>query len=114
VCRSTANYTPPVSAGIPADPIPLAQEAGGAQNAPPARFLHPRARGPPHDHPRSILAYCNSPQFTALEAYMQFEKGLITDDGEVTNESTRQFLSEYMSELADFIERVYTVLPRTS
>ena len=65
-------------------------------------------------HLRSILAYCNSPQFTALEAYIQFEKGLITDDGEVTNESTRQFLREYMSELGDFIERVYMVLPRTS
>ena len=65
-------------------------------------------------HLRTILAYCNSPQFTALEAYIQFEKGLITDDGEVTNESTREFLREYMSELGDFIERVYMVLPRTT
>jgi chromate reductase len=65
-------------------------------------------------HLRSILSFCNSPQMNSPEAYIQFEKGLITDDGEVTNESTADFLRNYMKELAGFIGRVYTVLPRTA
>lgn len=63
-------------------------------------------------HLRSILGYCNSPQMNSPEAYIQFEKGMITDDGEVTNESTVKFLREYMQEFRNFITRVYTVLPR--
>ena len=63
-------------------------------------------------HLRSILSYCNSPQMNSPEAYIQFEKGMITDDGEVTNESTAKFLREYMQEFCNFITRVYTVLPR--
>jgi chromate reductase len=63
-------------------------------------------------HLRSILGFCNSPQMNAMEAYIQFEKGLITDDGTVTNESTEKFLRKYMEEFHAFIERVYTVLPR--
>ena len=63
-------------------------------------------------HLRSILAYCNSPQMNSVEAYIQFEPGLITDDGRVTNQSTEEFLRSYMQEFAAFIERVYTVLPR--
>ena len=46
------------------------------------------------------------------EAYVQFEPGLITEDGRVTNESTEQFLRQYIEEFAGFIARVYTVLPR--
>ena len=63
---------------------------------------------------RSILCYCNSPLMNAVEAYIQFEPGLITDDGEVTNKKTAEFLSTYMSELHGFITRVYMVLPRNA
>ncbi len=63
-------------------------------------------------HLRSILAFCNSPLMNAIEAYIQFEKGLITDEGEVTNSSTADFLRNYMTEFHGFISRVYTVLPR--
>ena len=63
-------------------------------------------------HLRSILSYCNSPQMNSPEAYIQFEKGMITDDGEITNESTAKFLRDYMTEFHGFISRVYTVLPR--
>jgi chromate reductase len=63
-------------------------------------------------HLRSILGFCNSPQMNAMEAYIQFEKGLITEDGTITNESTEKFLRKYMEEFHAFIERVYTVLPR--
>lgn len=65
-------------------------------------------------HLRSILSYCNSPQMNSPEAYIHFEKGLIGDAGEVTNESTEKFLRDYMLELCNFITRVYTVLPRTT
>ena len=63
-------------------------------------------------HLRSILAYCNSPLMNSIEAYIQFERGLITDDGEVTNTSTADFLRAFMVELSGFIARVYTALPR--
>ena len=63
-------------------------------------------------HLRSILAFCNSPLMNAIEAYIQFERGLILDDGEVTVESTRDFLRTYMAEFHSFITRVYTALPR--
>ena len=63
-------------------------------------------------HLRSILAFCNSPLMNAIEAYIQFEKGLIDDEGEVTNSSTADFLRNYMAEFHGFISRVYTVLPR--
>ena len=65
-------------------------------------------------HLRSILAFCNSPQMNSIEAYIQFERGLITDDGQVTNKDTEEFLKKYMLEFAGFIARVYTVLPRNT
>src|SRR5687768_12994688 len=63
-------------------------------------------------HLRSILAFCNSPLMNSIEAYIQFERGLITEEGQVANESTREFLHNYMVEFRDFIMRVLTVLPR--
>jgi len=62
-------------------------------------------------HLRSILSFCNSPQMNSIEAYIQFEKGLITDDGQVTNPSTEAFLRKFMTEFHGFMSRVYTVLP---
>lgn len=63
-------------------------------------------------HLRSVLSFCNSPQMNAPEAYIQFTPDLITDDGEVTNASTADFLRNYMAEFLSFIAKVYTVLPR--
>jgi chromate reductase len=65
-------------------------------------------------HLRSILAFCNSPQMNSIEAYIQFEPGLIGEDGQVNKESTREFLHDYMAEFHRFIARVYTVLPRNA
>ena len=59
-----------------------------------------------------MLSFCNSPQMNAIEAYIQFTPGLITDDGEVTVESTADFLRTYMAEFYAFISRVYLALPR--
>lgn len=61
---------------------------------------------------RSVLAFCNSPQMNAIEAYIQFKPGLITDQGEVTNAGTEEFLRGFMAEFGGFIARVYTVLPK--
>jgi chromate reductase len=63
-------------------------------------------------HLRSILAFCNSPLMNSIEAYIQFEDGLISEDGQVSNDSTREFLRNYMAEFHGFITRVYTALPR--
>jgi chromate reductase, NAD(P)H dehydrogenase (quinone) len=65
-------------------------------------------------HLRSILAFCNSPLMNAIEAYIEFTPNLVTDDGEVTNETTQEFLTNYMKEYHAFIERVYMALPRSS
>ncbi|HSJ15369.1 MAG TPA: NADPH-dependent FMN reductase [Longimicrobiales bacterium] len=63
-------------------------------------------------HLRSMLSFCNSPQMNSPEAYIQFTPGLITEFGDVTDESTKKFLRDYMAELHGFITRVYMVLPR--
>ncbi len=61
---------------------------------------------------RGVLCFCNSPLMNTLEAYIQFTPGLITEDGTVTNDSTTEFLSNYMKELHLFVERVQAVHPR--
>ena len=65
-------------------------------------------------HLRSILAFCNSPLMNSIEAYIQYTPGLITDDGEVTDDSVAEFLRNYMAEFHGFITRVYAVLPRNA
>ena len=61
---------------------------------------------------RGVLCFCNSPLMNTVEAYIQFKPGLITAEGEVTNESTAEFLHNYMTELHAFVVRVLSVLPR--
>lgn len=65
-------------------------------------------------HLRSIMAFCNSPLMNAIEAYIEFTPGLISDAGEVTVDSTRDFLANYMREFHGYITRVYTAIPRTT
>jgi chromate reductase len=65
-------------------------------------------------HLRSVLGYCDSPQMTAPEAYIEFTTNLITDEGEVTNSGTEKFLGDFMDKFADFITHVLTVPPRDS
>jgi chromate reductase, NAD(P)H dehydrogenase (quinone) len=60
---------------------------------------------------RSILSFCNSPQMNAPEAYIQFKPGLFTDDGDVTDASTAQFLRDHLAEFEIFITRVLSVVP---
>ena len=63
-------------------------------------------------HLRSILAFCNAPLMNSIEAYVQFTPGLVTPDGQVTDESVAKFLEHYMREFHSFIGCLYTVLPR--
>ena len=63
-------------------------------------------------HLRSVLGFCNSPQMNAPEAYIQFTPGLVTDEGEVTNDGTADFLRNFMEEFHQFIARVRSTLPR--
>ena len=63
-------------------------------------------------HLRSILAFCNAPLMNAVEAYIQFEDGMIDDSGKVASEGTEKFLRDFMVEFHGYMSRVYTVLPR--
>lgn len=55
---------------------------------------------------RGVLCFCNAPLMNTVEAYLQFKPGLITDDGQVTVDSTADFLRNYMAAFRDFIMRV--------
>lgn len=63
-------------------------------------------------HLRSVLSFCDAIQMNAPEGYIHFTPALITDDGEVAAVSTEEFLRSYMTQFAEFVERVYKVLPR--
>jgi hypothetical protein len=56
----------------------------------------------------------DSPLPSTRIPYIQFEPGLITADGQVTNSSVEEFLRNYMTEFHAFIGRVYTALPRST
>jgi chromate reductase len=61
---------------------------------------------------RAVLSFCNARQMTSPEAYIQYSPEVFLDDGEVTNDATREFLSAYMAEFRTYIGMVLTVLPR--
>ena len=61
---------------------------------------------------RSVLCFCNAPLMNSPEAYIQFTKDLVTEDGQVSNKGTEEFLRDFMAEFHRFIIKVYTVLPR--
>ena len=63
---------------------------------------------------RAVLSFCNARQMTAPEAYIRFTPEVFPGDGEVANESTRDFLKRYMAEFRDHVVRVLTVLPRAA
>jgi chromate reductase, NAD(P)H dehydrogenase (quinone) len=61
---------------------------------------------------RAVLSFCNARQMTSPEAYVQFSAQRFASDGEVTDETTVAFLTNFMREFRDHIVRVLTVLPR--
>jgi chromate reductase len=63
---------------------------------------------------RAVLGFCNARQMTAPEAYIRFTPEVFPGNGEVADESTRDFLKRYMAEFRDHVVRVLTVLPRAA
>lgn len=61
---------------------------------------------------RAVLSFCNAGQMTAPEAYIRYSAETFPGEGEVADESTRDFLKGYMAEFRDHVVRVLTVLPR--
>jgi chromate reductase len=61
---------------------------------------------------RGVLSFCNARQMTAPEAYIRYSPEIFPGGGEVADESTKAFLTNYMAEFRDHIVRVLTVLPR--
>ena len=61
---------------------------------------------------RMVLAFCDSPQMSAPEAYIQYSPEIFCDDGEIKSPESRAFLTLYMQSFRDFIERVLTVVPQ--
>lgn len=54
---------------------------------------------------RATLAFCNSPQLYAPEAYIQVTSATFADDGTVADEATRTFLADYLRAFAEFVAR---------
>ena len=61
---------------------------------------------------RGVLSFCNARQMTSPEAYIQYSPDVFQNDGEVTNDSTKEFLRAYLAEFRTYIGMVLTVLPR--
>jgi chromate reductase len=61
---------------------------------------------------RGVLSFCNARQMTTPEAYIKFSREVFTDEGEVTNDSTSEFLKSFMVDFHAYVVRVLTVLPR--
>ena len=63
---------------------------------------------------RSVLSFLDSPQMNSPEAYIQFSPGLFDDDGDISDETTEQFLRDFMDAFEVFIVRVHSVVPQRS
>ncbi len=61
---------------------------------------------------RGVLSFCNARQMTSPEAYITYSPQRFKDDGEVIDETTARFLTDFMEEFRDHLVRVLTVLPR--
>ena len=62
---------------------------------------------------RGVLSFCNARQMTSPEAYIQYSPEVFLPDGEVTSDSTREFLRAFMAEFRTYSGMVLTVLPRS-
>ena len=61
---------------------------------------------------RATLSFLNARQMTSPEAYIHYTPGLVDDEGNVTVESTAQFLAMVMEKFFEYTLRVLTVIPR--
>lgn len=56
-------------------------------------------------HLKAILSHYNAPTLGQPEGYVQSTPGLFTDNGEVTNEQTAEFLAGYLQAFVALIDR---------
>jgi chromate reductase, NAD(P)H dehydrogenase (quinone) len=59
-------------------------------------------------HLRSVLSYVNSPELAQPEVYIHFKPGLISEEGEITVQSTAEFLKKWLQAFETFIGKVST------
>jgi len=57
-------------------------------------------------HLRAVLLHLNAVVLGQPEGYIQATPGLLSDDGEVTNESTAAFLTSYLEAFSSLVSRV--------
>jgi chromate reductase, NAD(P)H dehydrogenase (quinone) len=60
---------------------------------------------------KAILAFSDSPQMGQPEGYVHFTEGLVTDDGEVTNETTAEFLAGWLRAFQAHVEKNLVAVP---
>ncbi len=58
---------------------------------------------------RSVLSFLDAPQLNSPECYITFAGDLFTPDGDVTDQSTEDFLRHYVEEFHAFVQRVLAV-----
>lgn len=63
-------------------------------------------------HLRGVLSFCNMWLMTDVEAYIQFRPNAIGEDGTVNNESTAEYLKNYMRQFHHFVANVHSALSR--
>lgn len=61
---------------------------------------------------RAVLSFLNTRHLTSPEAYCTFDPADYNEDGTPATERTREFLTNFITEFRDHIERVLTVIPR--
>lgn len=61
---------------------------------------------------RAVMSFLNTRQMTSPEAYCTYDPADFGPDGTITSERTREFLTNFITEFRDHVERVRTVIPR--
>ncbi|PWI20985.1 NADPH-dependent FMN reductase, partial [Kurthia zopfii] len=56
-------------------------------------------------HLRSVLGYLDVPTLGQPEVYIHFSQGLVDEDGNITNESTKSFLQNFVKCYAEWISK---------
>lgn len=57
---------------------------------------------------RSVMSFLEMPQLNSPEGYITFNSAYFEDDGEVTHDSTADFLRHYMEEYGAFVRQLVT------
>jgi chromate reductase len=52
-----------------------------------------------------VLGAVASPQMVSPEAYIQYHPGLVDEDGNVTDEKTREFLAKFMAAFKKYLDK---------